>query len=535
MRHPFIWLGLALFMLVSITTAASPPLALNADQRAWLAQHPVIRVAPDPAFAPFEWFDVEGRYQGIGADYLALVGKRLGVEFRIVRAKNWREVLAKARKGEVDMVPGVVVTSKSYEKHEQLIGQNKKVAVVLDYVWDDLMTHRGVDVKMYRVEDTTAGLELAAMGAVDAMVTDLASATNVIRKNGITNLRIVERPLKQKLELAMAVRKDWPQLRQILDLALASISPAEHQAISANWLKLESPAFWQTQEFRYSLMGITLLLLFIVFWNRTLKHQVNLRTRELKNTQMQLIQAEKMESIGRLAAGVAHEVKNPLAIIQMGADFLKAELADNNTAAEVLHDMEDAVARADGVIKGLLDFSHDKQLNITPGDINAIIERSLHLVSHEMRQHQIQLQSDLAQDLPAIGLDHNKLQQVLINLLMNAAHAVQKNGAILLRSRQIPLNDKALLARDSTHSFTLGQQVICVELLDNGPGIKAADVEKLFDPFFTIKPVGEGTGLGLSVSRNIIQLHHGIIDIRNRQEGGALVSLVFPLIGAKQK
>jgi len=557
MPKPLIRLSLLLLLLLPGSATAQQRVELNAAQRAWLAQHPVIRVAPDPDFAPFEWFNGEGQYKGIGADYLALVGKRLGVEFRIVHAKNWRAVLAMARKHEVDVlpaaarspqrdeyllftkphiiVPGVVITSKAYEKHEQLIGHDKKVAVVSGYVWDDLLTHRGVDVKMYRVDDTSAGLELAAMGAVDAMVTDLASATHYIRKNGITNLRVVERRLDQKLELAMAVRKDWPQLRQILDQALASISDPERQTINANWLKLEPPAFWQTREFRYSLTGVMLLLLLIVIWNRTLRYQVNQRTRELKNAQAQLIQAEKMESIGRLAAGVAHEVKNPLAIIQMGTDFLKAELPENDTAGEVLHDMDDAVVRADTVIKGLLDFSRDKQLTIRNGDINAVIERAVHLVGHEMRQRHITLQTDLAPDLPPIGLDNNKLQQVFINLFINAAHAMQKDGEITVRSRQLPLHDKDLLARDTDHRFTADQQVLCVEVADSGPGVQPADLKKLFDPFFTTKPVGEGTGLGLSVSRNIIQLHRGIIDIRNRQGGGAMVLLVFPLTGGKEK
>ena len=265
--------------------------------------------------------------------------------------------------------------------------------------------------------------------------------------------------------------------------------------------------------------------------NRALEHKVEARTRELQDAQKQLIQAEKMESIGRLAAGVAHEVKNPLAIIQMGADFLSQEMPANETIDEVINDIHDAVRRADIVIKGLLDFSRDKELELVAGNINEVIESSLHLVAHEMRQRNIEVRSELAEELPAINLDANKLQQVLINLFMNSAHAIEREGTLIVTSRLRTLDSSTDLAYDHENRFKLGEKVLWVEVEDTGTGITDEASVKIFDPFYTTKPVGEGTGLGLSVSQNIIKLHEGSIDLHNRKQGGAAVVMMFKLSG----
>ena len=177
----------------------------------------------------------------------------------------------------------------------------------------------------------------------------------------------------------------------------------------------------------------------------------------------------------------------------------------------------------------MLDFSRDKELLLKPGNINEIVERSLHLVGHEMRQRNIAVKSDLAGDLPDIDLDANKLQQVLINLFMNSAHAMERQGELIVCSSLKTLASNTDLAGDHDNRFKTGERVLWLEVMDNGPGIREQDRARIFDPFYTTKPVGEGTGLGLSVSRNIINLHRGSIDIRNRPEGGAAVVMMFKL------
>jgi len=153
----------------------------------------------------------------------------------------------------------------------------------------------------------------------------------------------------------------------------------------------------------------------------------------MKNSSMpslKLIQTAKLESIGRLAAGVAHEVKNPLAVIQLGIDYLNqtAKATANRDCIETIQEMDDAVRRADAVIKGLLDFSRSEQLSLSLLDLNSVIEESLLLVKHELTRNHISLEKHLADPLPQVELDRNKIKQVFINVFMNAIHAMGNNG-----------------------------------------------------------------------------------------------------------
>jgi PAS domain S-box-containing protein len=249
--------------------------------------------------------------------------------------------------------------------------------------------------------------------------------------------------------------------------------------------------------------------------------------RELKEAQMQLIQAAKLESIGRLAAGVAHEVKNPLAVVQLGMDYLQQVLELDQTTGQVFADMQEAVSRADTVVRGLLDFSRERELDLRPSGINDIIGASLQLVRHELTQRNLRLDLDLAGDIPERPLDSDKLRQVFLNLFMNAMHAMDHDGTLRITSRVLPLRADDLGSQALEAGFLAGDRAIRVHVEDSGPGIQPENLTRLFDPYFTTKPMGEGTGLGLSVTRNIVTLHRGSIDLGNRPGGGARAVLLF--------
>jgi signal transduction histidine kinase len=249
---------------------------------------------------------------------------------------------------------------------------------------------------------------------------------------------------------------------------------------------------------------------------------------ELKNTQLQLIQAEKLESIGRLAAGVAHEVKNPLAVIQLGVDYLSKTLRGNNDAAETIGDMDDAVKRADTVIKGLLEFSRPAKPEMAPLDLKNVLEESLLLVKYELTKNSISLDKQLENELPTIELDRNKMKQVFINIFMNAIHAMDSGGTLTVKTSSSKLSKENFnMHCKYTEHLKVGDNVVIAEIEDTGTGIPEDKIDKLFDPFFTTKPTGVGTGLGLSVTRGIIDLHKAAINIMNRNEGGACVSIIF--------
>jgi signal transduction histidine kinase len=252
---------------------------------------------------------------------------------------------------------------------------------------------------------------------------------------------------------------------------------------------------------------------------------------ELRATQMQLIQSEKLDSIGRIAAGVAHEVKNPLMTILTGVKLLSKRLGASDEGTQILlQDMSAAVARADRIIGGLLSYARNQELDATQADLNAIAERALLLVKHGVEKGRIVVRKDLDRLLPPLLLDAFKVEQVFVNLLTNALQAAGEGGEIHVRtSLETMRAGQKHVGRRSGDVYRPGERVAVVRIEDSGPGIPKQSLEKVFDPFFTTKPSGQGTGLGLSVSRQIIEMHGGTIDLANRDVGGAQATVTLKL------
>jgi PAS domain S-box-containing protein len=248
---------------------------------------------------------------------------------------------------------------------------------------------------------------------------------------------------------------------------------------------------------------------------------------ELRTVQMQLVEAEKMKSVGRLAAGVAHEVKNPLAVVRMGVEFLQSHVASDQVALPVIREISDAVHRADGVIRELLDFSAPKNLMLAETDLNVLIEHSLQLVRGEHRG-KVQIIQELQKDIPLLRLDAAKMNQVFVNLMTNALHAMDGGGVLTVRTYAKQLTGVGSNIADMrSESFRVGETLVVAEIDDTGAGIPEDKLAKIFEPFFTTKPTGKGTGLGLSVVKTIVDLHGATIDLRNLPGGGARATLMF--------
>ena len=249
---------------------------------------------------------------------------------------------------------------------------------------------------------------------------------------------------------------------------------------------------------------------------------------ELQATQMQLIQAAKLESVGTLAAGVAHEVKNPLQTILMGVDYLANNLnGDNGNASLVLDDMRDAVTRANMIVRELLQFSAATGFEPKPEDLNSLVERALWLIHSEVVASQITVLRKLAPDLPPVKLDRSRMEQVLINLFMNGLQAMSHGGVLTVTTRHRRFGDDLNLTGPAFAQFNPGDPLAIIEVQDTGPGIPEANLARIFDPFFTTKPTGVGTGLGLSVVKKIMDLHGGAVDIGNHPLGGVVVTLLL--------
>jgi PAS domain S-box-containing protein len=300
-----------LFLFVAVEGARAAgeidTIRLTETEKNWLAGHPVISIAPDPSFPPIEYFDENGSYRGISADYIAIIEEKLGIEFRVLRFKSWEEVLKKARKREVDVLPaaaqtpdrskyvhfsdphivlpGVIITRKEVADDltmEDLRGM--RVSVVKSYVWHEFIGKDYPDLGLDLVPDLRTALKEVSLGVSDALIATLPVAIYYIEKEGITNLRVAGET-GYFTRLSFATRKDWPEFNSIMQKTLAGISKEEKRAIREKWIHLDTDSplltktFWAC--FTAGLGVVALVFVGILLWNRELKKRIDKRTHEL--------------------------------------------------------------------------------------------------------------------------------------------------------------------------------------------------------------------------------------------------------------
>jgi len=251
---------------------------------------------------------------------------------------------------------------------------------------------------------------------------------------------------------------------------------------------------------------------------------------KLKETQNQLIQHEKMAAMGRLASGFAHEIRNPLGIILMGIDYLNTTLPEKDEIVEkIIKKVKQAVNRANKIIIDTLQFSRTSQFKFELIDICKLLDETIGLIEHKAALNNIKINRDYPEKPVEIKGDKNMLQQVFVNLFMNAMDAMPKGGKIKVRVYdKIATEMDYKIGQRSSDYFKIGDKIIVIELEDTGTGIPKNLLSKIFDPFFTTKKVGEGTGLGLSIVHLIIDRHQGIIDVESEVNKGTKFIIMLP-------
>lgn len=251
-----------------------------------------------------------------------------------------------------------------------------------------------------------------------------------------------------------------------------------------------------------------------------LAHSFNEMTRKLADAQRQLIQSDKLASLGRLAAGVAHEINNPLTGVLTYSSFLLKRangLPAQAGNAEMKNDLEVIVRetkRCREIVKGLLDFARQAPVQKTPVSIPTIIDQVLSIIDNQLRLKKVHVKKEIAVELPAIHADANQMQQVFLNLLVNAADAIDAEGGEILITADRRAAD--------------GKEFLEVAVRDNGRGIPREDLTKIFEPFYSTKGQ-KGTGLGLAVVWGIIEKHGGNITVESEAGKGATFTVRLPI------
>ena len=258
-------------------------------------------------------------------------------------------------------------------------------------------------------------------------------------------------------------------------------------------------------------------------WNEELERRIERRAGELEESQAKLIQLEKLISVGQLATGIAHEINNPLCAISGEAQMLLMGKDKNiKNASKIIVEQAERIKT---IVENLLEFSRKKKLKLEPLDINNAVEETISLLSYQAKIEKIEIIKELDINLPKVLGISDRIQEVFLNIMLNAVQAMEGKGRLMIRTH----SEKIMgYGRRRTDILKLGQEIVVIEFKDTGKGMDEETLKKIFDPFLSTKE--KGIGLGLSICYGIIRNHNGIIEVNSKLgEGSAfLVKLPIP-------
>ena len=275
---------------------------------------------------------------------------------------------------------------------------------------------------------------------------------------------------------------------------------------------------------------------------------LNRMTTRLLEEQTLVVRAEKMASVGRLAAGIAHEIGNPLGAINGYTHLARRRLRDRGMEDE-LEAIERETTRIDRIVRGLLDYARPRRTTPESIEIDECVERVVTMLRDQGAMRQVEVRIEIPAAVPALSGDRHELEQALVNLVLNAVDAMEGKGTVTIAARADSLaalrDDTSLRKGDSAsvlaererhprvrawlHRVGEPARILTLTVADSGPGVHPDDMERIFDPFFTTKPPGKGTGLGLAIVARIVDNLGGVVWVRPAREGGAAFVIMFPL------
>lgn len=547
MKVKSILLGLiCVIILQSIGYSNNTQLDLTADEIRFIEEHPVIRVAVDPDFVPYEFFDSDGEYKGIANDYMNLISERTGLEFVVAEGLTWNQAYEKAILNDLDILASVLKTpareelfkySDPYfdtyrviivkESHEEI--QNirdlfgKKVAVQTNSSHHSyLRQYPEISLSLYQTVDEA--LQAVFTGTELAFVGNYATSSYLIKKQGFTELSYVELNIEEKQSLHFAVRADWPILVDIINKALGTITSEEKITISNRWINLEVRENYETLFRILALIAVVIGLVFIVsiYWIAKLKKEVNLRRAiesDLNAAKEEAINANHIKST--FLARMSHEIRTPLnAITGMAYILKKSDLtnAQSGYTDKIIRASKDMLS----IINDILDFSKVEsgkiELERISFSLDEVIEKLIHIISFRIEEQKIEFSVHKEHDLPTYFWgDPKRLEQVLLNLLTNAIKFTTE-GEVSLSIRQV--------------AKVKEQHILEFSIKDTGIGMTEDHLNRLFIPFnqadSSITRKFGGSGLGLSIVKNFVELMQGTINVYSEHGEGTTFNVVIP-------
>lgn len=539
---------------------------------------PAIIVGGDRDYPPYEFLDKNGQPAGYNVELTRAIADVMGMEVEF-RFGGWSEMRTALMNGSVDVLQGIsysddrarslafspphtiinhaIFARKGTPAISSIAGlRGKEIVVFQDGIMHDYLLSQGFEKELYLTETPADTLQLLSSGRHDYAILAMLPGMYLIRELQLSNLVPVAKSISSQ-RYCYAVKKGNEELLARFNEGLAILKKTgQYQEIYDRWLGVLGPpkVAWE-KVVRTSILVLVPLLAILagtLLWSRTLHRLVARRTAELaqevterkyaldelKQHQNQLIQADKMASLGILVAGVAHEINNPNGLILLNMPILKEVYQDAEEILEdryckqgdftlgglpfsrmrdevphLLDEMQDSANRIKRIVEELKNFARQDTAPATELiDLNLIAQAAARLTEPTLRASTKRFETDYAPALPPIQGNAQRIEQVLVNLIVNACQALTDSS-------------QSLHLATANHPHT---ETVTVTLRDEGAGITPENMSRLTDPFFTTKRECGGTGLGLSVSASIVKEHDGTLEFESAPGSGTTATLTLP-------
>lgn len=491
-----------------------------------------IQVGGDNNYPPYEFVDDNGNFRGFNVDVIRAVAIELGLEIELI-PNSWEDTMELLKLGEIDAIQGMTITperNKIYDFTEEIIinSQNifvlnntsyisdiydlegKKVAIQAEDVTREVIENVQNIIIIEKVNQLEA-LQSLLSGEVDAFVGNRLTGIYYVQRFGLTEtVKIVGDPLYTTM-YSIAVKVGDVELLSLLNSGLKAIkNNGTYDKIYKKWFGetiIDIHQKWKSL-FSISLIAflISLSVIFLIYlWNKRLKEEVESRTKEIVDLNNLATHNDKMQSLGRLSASIAHELRNPLTSIKAFIDLIPFKIEDQHFRDELIKIVPKEIKRLNDLVGSLLDYSKPKNPKPEKILLNEVLSEVLTLLKQRIQDKNIEIISNIID--VSFYADESQVKQILINVLLNSIDAVHINGQITIEGSI--LNLKA-----------------SISIKDNGSGVPPDMINKLFDPFYSSKKTGYG--IGLSVTDRLVRENRGDIKLESEDGKGTIVTIYMP-------
>ena len=523
---------------------------LTLTEQRWLLQHPTLLTPVEVNAYPYSFKDSNETYSGAWIDYLNLISQSLNVNIEAVGTEVWNQGLAALKIGEADFIIGIAesperrkhfnFTQPFFHTHNVIVMKKgnffvesmsslngKKLGIISGYIENELVKRDFPEIDIISVSSISEGMSLVNSGEIDAYIGLLDIINRELSENKYTEL-IIALMTPYDLALSIGVNKELKLLVPIFNKALDNIDEKAKAAIGNNWLSTRSSEgvdievilSWAVPILSF----LSLIILITMRGNRKLKNEIKQRKeveKERERLESQLLRSQKMEAVGSLAGGIAHDFNNILGIIMGNVELSKVNLQNTEKTEIYIDNIYQASERARKLVSHIMTFSSMNIPIFQPLRLSSVVNECIQLIKSTSPAN-IDFFIDInPNESFIINGDETQISQVIINLCTNSIHAMQESGGRLTISLQNSSSEEISFPNMEGSYYSLS-------ISDNGTGIDKAILNSIFDPFFSTKGVGEGTGLGLSVVHNIVKNHQGDIIVESVIGQGSSFIIFLP-------